>query len=103
MHTLDASVETGAYLFPEIIADKYFALVRDTTESNKSLARLGLPQIAEPQVPGITTFHYEQLFDVPYLERIWNEVRGTPFNKERAKMLIEFNVQHRLDMLWGDL
>lgn len=104
LHTLDAAVDTAAYLFKDKIkADKCFALVRDICESNKSLARLGLPQIAQQQVDGIHTFHYEKLFDVDYLETLWGMVRGTPFDRKRAKMLIELNVQHRLDMLWGSL
>lgn len=104
LHTLDAAVDTSAYLFRDRVkADKYFALVRDVSESNKSLARLGLPEIAEKQVEGVPVFHYEKLFDVEYLADLWEEVRGTAFDKRRAKMLIEMNVQHRLDMLWGTL
>jgi hypothetical protein len=104
MWRLDAAVDTSAYLFREKVkADKYFALVRDVAASNAALVKLGLPPVAEPQVEGVPVFRYESLFDVGYLEDLWGMVRGDGFNRERAKMLIELNVQHRLDMLWGNL
>jgi hypothetical protein len=102
VNNLDAAVDTGAYLFKDYLrANKYFALVRDVVECNESLKRLGLPEIAEDQRLEIPTFHYEKMFDVGYLAEVWSQVRGIGFDSERAKFLIDLNVQHRLDRVIG--
>ncbi len=100
---LDAAVDTGAYLFQrKMLAERSYALVRNVKDCNRSLARLGLVQVAEDQGLDIPTFHFERLFDIGYLAELWSQVRGTPFDVERAKMLIDLNVQHRLDRVLGD-
>lgn len=98
---LEAAVDTGAYLFPELKAEKSFALVRNVRDCNRSLARLGLLQVAEYQGFNLPTFYYERLFDVGYLADLWAVVRGPGFDKERAEVLIDLNIQHRLDRVLG--
>jgi hypothetical protein len=97
---LDAAVDTGAYLFQRrITAEKSYALIRRLGDCNRSLAMLGLPQIAEYQRLVVPTFYYERLFDVGYLAELWSIVRGPGFDKERAEVLIDVNIQHRLDRI----
>lgn len=98
---LDAAVDTGAYLFPQLKAGEYFTLVRRVDDCNRSLVKLGLPPIAEYQGLRGRVFYYERLFDVGYLADLWAEVRGPGFDKERAEVLIDLNVQHRLDRVLG--
>lgn len=100
---LDAMIDTGAYLFRNRLkAEKEFSLVRSVKDSNRSLMKLGLPPWSEPQNTPGPTFCYERLFDIGYLQNLWALVRGTPFDVERAKMLIDLNIQHRLDRLLGE-
>jgi hypothetical protein len=101
VNQLEAVVDTGAYLFPSLKADRCFSLVRNVVDCNRSLVKLGLPPIAEYQGIAGLTFFYERLFDVGYLAELWQEVRGPGFDKERAEVLIDLNVQHRLDRVLG--
>ncbi len=102
VNELDAAVDTGAYLFRDRLnAERSYQLVRRVEDCNRSLARLGLPQIAEYQGLLARTFYYERMFDVGYLAKLWREVRGPGFDQERAEVLIDLNVQHRLDRVLG--
>ena len=98
---LEAAVDTGAYLFPQLQAERSYQLVRRVDDCNRSLVKLGLPPIAEYQGLRGRTFYYERLFDVGYLAELWQEVRGPGFDQERAEVLIDLNVQHRLDRILG--
>ena len=96
---VSGAVDTGAafvgYLPPE--GTRIFHLSRDIWEVQKSLMRIGLPTIDLSCY--LTGFEYGRLFDVGYLENLWGEVTGLPFNKERAEMLIEMNVQRDVEKL----
>jgi hypothetical protein len=99
---LDAAVDTGAYLFRDRMqAERSYALVRRVADCNRSLLRLGLAPGAEYQGMEMPTFFYERLFDIGYLAELWAQIRGPGFDEERARMLIDFNVQHRLDRIIG--
>ena len=103
-NTLDAAIDTGAYLFPgKLQAECHYALVRRVGDSNRSLMRIGLPPLAEYPQLAVPTFFYERLFDIGYLEDLWAQIRGPGFDAERARMLIDLNVQHRLDRIVGDV
>jgi hypothetical protein len=100
---LEAAVDTGAYLFRNRMkAEKTFALVRSVKDCNRSLKKLGLLPVAEDQNILAPTFCYERLFDIGYLSELWALVRGTPFDVERARMLVDLNIQHRVDRVLGD-
>jgi hypothetical protein len=99
---LDAAVDTGAYLFRNRMqAERSYALVRRVADSNRSLQRLGLSPIAEYQGLDVPTFFYERLFDIGYLADVWAQIRGPGFDAERARMLVDLNIQHRLDRIIG--
>lgn len=102
VNALDAAIDTGAYLFPgRLNAERSFALVRNREASNLSLKKIGLPMISEYQGLELPTFFYERLFDIGYLQDLWAQVRGEGFDAERARMLIDLNVQHFTDRLLG--
>ena len=102
-NNLDAAIDTGAYLFKNRMkAEKSFALVRNVKDCNRSLKRLGLLPVAEYQNLGVQTFHFEHLFDIGYLSELWALVRGSAFDADRARMLIDFNIQHRIDRVLGE-
>lgn len=103
VNDLDHVIDTGAYLFRErLTPEREFALMRRVDDSNASLARLGLPQIAEYQDVAVPTFFYERLGDIGYLADLWAQVRGPGFDAERARVLVDWNVQHRLDRVIGE-
>lgn len=79
-----------------------YSLSRDPDAVNRSLVNSGLPAMDLSMYP-TGGFVYERLFDIDYLESIWAEVVGLSFNKRRAEMLIEMNVQRDLSKLFNKL
>ena len=98
-HPVSGAVDTGAsfvgYLPPEGVHT--YHLYRDPLEVKRSLRRAGLPLY--PMDDYKMGFEYGRLFDFGYLEYVWGEVVGLPFDRARAEMLIELNVQRDISSL----
>ena len=98
-YPVSGAVDTGAsfvhYVPPEGV--EVFHLWRDLAEVNWSLRRMGLPTYDMGDYK--RGFDYQRLFDVGYLEEVWGKVTELPFDRPRAKMLIEMNVQRDLGLL----
>ena len=91
-HEVSGAVDTGAsfigYEPPEGV--RVFHLWREPDEIRLSLARMGLPSYDLSSYK--RGFEYKRLFDVSYLEALWDEVVGLPFDRGRAQMLIDLRV-----------
>jgi hypothetical protein len=96
---VSGAVDTGAALIGYTPPDgvEIFHLSRDLTEVAKSLQRIGLA--AYDMSNYRRGFEHSRLFDVGYLEWLWGIVTGLPFDRARAEMLIEMNVQRDMDKL----
>ena len=96
---VSGAIDTGAafigYRPPE--GTEIFHLSRDKVAVLSSLARLKTYKWDLSKYK--TGFEYERLFDIGYLEDLWNKVTGLQFDKERAEMLIEMNVQRDMAAL----
>jgi hypothetical protein len=60
------------------------------------LWKLGLKWIPSRQAVlsvGGPVIEYEKLFDLGYLHDVWSAITGLPFDKERAKLAMEMNIQ----------
>jgi len=98
-HAVSGAVDTGAVMVGYIPPPecKIFHLYRDVQEVGDSLRALGLPTYDMSKYR--KGFEYARLFDVSYLEWVWWEVTGLAFDKARAEMLIELNIQRSLPSL----
>jgi ABC-type transport system substrate-binding protein len=98
-YPVSGAIDTGAsfigYLPPEGV--KTYHLYRNPAEVKISLRRAGLP--IYPMDDYRMGFEYGKLFDVGYLEYVWGEITGLPFDKTRAEMLIDLNVQRDIPAL----
>ena len=79
------AVDTGAYYFAHSIhaafpKSRFFTLCRG--ELPEHLVCLNHEQIL-----------YSMLNDLEYLDELWDNIIGTPFDSERAKTLIEMRIQ----------
>lgn len=98
-YPVSGAVDTGAsfvgYLPPE--GTRIFHLWRNPSEVAASMRAIGLPSYCLDEYR--MGFEYSRLFDVGYLEELWNKVTGLPFCKERAELLVEMNVQRDVEKL----
>jgi len=98
-HPVSGAIDTGAafvgYRPPEGV--RVFHLYRDPLEVRRSLRRAGLPVYDLSDYRG--GFEYGRLWDIGYLENLWGEITGLPFDRERAEMLINLNVQRDIGKL----
>lgn len=98
-YPVSGAIDTGAafvhYEPPPDVA--VFHLWRDLAEVNWSLRRQGLPTYNMTDYRH--GFDYRRMFDINYLEELWIEVTELPFDRPRAEMLIEMNVQRNMDAL----
>jgi hypothetical protein len=96
-------VDTLAYTRPEIrFKFRSFALRRDYYQIESSSRSCGVHYKApakqfEAATKALPTIDYHKLDQIEYLEKVWHTIVGTPFDRERALMLIEMNVQRNLD------
>ena len=98
-YPVSGAIDTGAsflgYLPPP--GTLVFHLWRDPAEVADSLRKIGLPSYDLSAY--MRGFEYAKLFDVDYLEKLWNLVTALPFNRERAELLIEMNIQRDVELL----
>lgn len=98
-YPVSGAVDTGAsfvgYMPPE--GTLVFHLWRELSEVRDSLTDIGLPYYNFDSYR--RGFEYSRLFDIGYLGDLWCEVTGLPFDKNRAEMLIEMNVQRDIEKL----
>lgn len=98
------AVDTGAYIqAPEIWNSfpkaKFFSLVRDPHEINKSSRWIGIENYdayKEREVLDSLKHEkilYSKIWDLGYLEEIWDRVIGTRFDSERARLLKEMRIE----------
>lgn len=98
-YPVSGAIDTGAALIgykpPEGV--EIFHLARDRDEVVSSLQKIGLkPYDLSAYKSG---FRYRDLFDINYLEVLWGLVTHLPFDRNRAEMLIEMNVQRSITAL----
>lgn len=98
-YPVSGAVDTGAafikYAPPE--GTNIFHLARNHAEVKESLKNIGLNSYDLSAYK--SGFRYSDLFDIDYLEVLWGIVTGLPFDRNRAEMLIEMNVQRDVGLL----
>lgn len=97
------AIDTSAYqrpFKPEEFVCKKFVLHRPLCDIKQSLKLRGwvmdMDKEAERfyKVAGnLPAIYYTMLFNVDYLERLWELIVGDGFDKQRAQQLVEMNVQ----------
>lgn len=98
------AVDTGAYLYADLVRAampnaQFFVLLRDPDEINVSSHKCGISGYdAWAEHSRLTALpfprlHHESLRELNYLESLWDRVIGTKFDAERARQLLEMNVQ----------
>lgn len=109
------AVDTAASMYSNLIYDafpnaKYFTLVRDRNEINKSIKKLDAQFNLNPtydafnfDLPSHSEIRYDLLTDLCYLEDVWSRVIGSGFDKERAKILTQMNIQRDVKKFIADL
>jgi hypothetical protein len=101
---ITGAIDTSAYR-TYVEAPRMFALTRKYDDVEASLRRLSPHHsiedfdLFESKTKNLITFHYENLFTIEYLAVIWKLIVGTPFNRHRAELLVEMNIQRDLDAL----
>ena len=99
------AVDTLASLYPDTVyaafpKASFFTLERDRNEINASIKKLGFDLDARQIVlPKHNRIYFDKLNDVGYLAEIWSMIIGEGFDAERAKMLIDMNVQRDINSL----
>lgn len=95
---ITGAIDTTVYMTNHS-APREYALVRNYDDITKSLKALS-PIFVEDDLARfrdrtkhLSTFFYDKLFDVDYLEMVWTTITKRPFNRPRAELLIEMNVQ----------
>jgi hypothetical protein len=103
-HWLKGGIDTAAvhFLSDVLVASdpntRVYQLRRNEEDVKASVDRLGLSYTPTPDL-GFKTWRYEELFQLETLKGIWDEIVGTPIDENRARMLIEMNVQHDISVL----
>lgn len=101
------AIDTSAYMdppkFPSDVA--IYTLWREWNEIEQSSLRLGFDvDVKEEQkllvhnirpLPS-NTIRYKDLGNLNYLEVLWKEIVGTPFDRERAEYLVEMQIERSL-------
>jgi hypothetical protein len=108
------AVDTGAYkhrlgaIAGAIPNVRQFVLRRDTIDVQASADANGVIYDAHEELgrllnvtAGFPEIDYAQFGDVWYLKSIWEQLVGSPFDTERARLFIEFNVTRDLGKFFG--
>lgn len=101
------AVDTGAHYFSESIYKllpntKFYTLHRDPYEVSRSVRNIpieGYDAFAEcTKLKALEheSIFYSKLHDIEYLEDTWDVIIGTPFDAERAKVLIEMQIERNI-------
>ena len=95
-HEVSGAIDTGAAFVGFVPPDDcaVYHLYRDEVAVKRSLKSLGLPVYDLSRYS--QGFEYDRLFDVDYLEELWTDITSLPFDRARAEMLVEMNVQRSL-------
>lgn len=98
-YPVSGAIDTGASFigYKPPIGVEVFYLCRDKQQVADSLRRAGLP--AYDLSAYKSGFQYRDLFDVEYLEVLWGLITKLPFDRNRAEMLVEMNVQRSIDAI----
>lgn len=106
------AIDTSAYqkaavVLPNLQGLDLYVLIRDYREIEKSAYTMGL--IPEDPVREWVKFNnatkrlvpiwYSQFRDIEYLRLLWQQLIGTPFDEERARLVQEMQIQRSLEML----
>jgi hypothetical protein len=88
---------TDLYFSPDVTL---FVLLREQSQIQRSMRMKGWVMDLESErsklikaSKGALPIQYEKLWDINYLETIWDTIVGTPFDRERAERLMEMNIQ----------
>lgn len=96
---VNGAVDTGAFRNPAEVyrafpSARYFSLYRDPLEINASAQKLGSSFDATTKtLPEHQRIEAARLSDLDYLEQLWARIHGTPFDRDRAALLTEMNIQ----------
>lgn len=97
------AIDTGAYRTGKVAGLRGFVLKRSLKEVQESANRNGVRYDAAEEAgvlanvtAGMPEIDYHQLSDVWYLERIWSDLVGTPFDRERAGFFTELRIERDL-------
>ena len=89
---------------------KYFTLIRDRNEINKSVKKLDEQLKLNANydafnfsLPSHDEIRYDLLTDLYYLEDVWTRVIGVGFDRERAKILTQMNIQRDVKKFIAEL
>lgn len=98
------AVDTGAYVRATDIRSEYrcFRLYREPVEIRRSSLQFGVDYPAEAEsrklyalesLAGMTRIEYSGFQDILYLEHLWDEIVGTEFDAERARVFQEMTIE----------
>lgn len=102
------AIDTSAYREPLVLPatiDTY-VLWREWNEIEQSALRMGFEAdvkheqrilIQNVRMTPANTIRYKDLGNINYLEVLWKEIVGTPFDVERAEYLIEMKIERNFD------
>jgi hypothetical protein len=98
------AIDTSAYMDPLVLPKevKIYVLWRDWESIEQSSLKMGydidvkLHQkifTSNLEITPANTIRYKDLGNLDYLEVLWNEIVGTPFDRERAEYLVEMKIE----------
>lgn len=104
------AIDTSAYLIPFIPPAAFtpYILWRDWQDVERSSLQMGFDVDVRMEQSILTsnvrmtasnTIRYKDLGNINYLEVLWKEIVGTPFDAERAEYLIEMRVERNISSI----
>jgi hypothetical protein len=104
------AIDTSAYLEPLVLPSEMrtYILWRDWNEIEASSLRIGFSVDAQTQqmvfrqnlkITSENTIRYKDLSNLDYLEVLWTEIVGTPFDALRAEYLLEMQVERSVSSI----
>jgi hypothetical protein len=108
------AIDTGAYRLQRgavaaaIPAVRQFVLRRDTIDVQAAADANGMIYDAHEELgrllnvtAGLPEIDFSRFDDVWYLKSVWEDLIGSPFDAERARLFVEFNVTRDLGKFLG--
>jgi hypothetical protein len=101
-------VDTLAYTRPELVGRyRSFVLKRNYADIEASSRRLGVGYQApkaefERVTKGLPEIDYHKLRDLSYLQEVWDKIVSTAFDRDRARLLVDMNIQRDLEKFRSD-
>ena len=107
---VSGAIDTSAYLEPLVLPPEVqtFILWRDWQDVEQSSLRMGFEVDVRTEQRILTenlkmtkenTIRYKDLWNLNYLEVLWKEIVGTPFDRERAEYLTEMRIERSVESI----